>query len=67
MITLGISPEQISLGIPTYGRWYGLVNGSQNTIGSPTSGSSITLAYSDVNFLTKNKNFSLIVCFRFVN
>jgi GH18 family chitinase len=47
----GIPPEQISLGIPTYGRWFGLADGNQNTIGSSIIGSSITLAYSDVNFV----------------
>jgi GH18 family chitinase len=48
---LGVPPEQISLGIPTYGRWFGLADGNQNTIGSPTIGSSMPVAYSDVNFL----------------
>jgi GH18 family chitinase len=48
---LGVPPEQISLGIPTYGRWFGLADGNQNTIGSPTIGSSMSVAYSDVNFL----------------
>ena len=49
VITLGIPPEQISLGVPTYGRWFGLADGNSNAIGSRTTGSSITLAYSDVN------------------
>jgi hypothetical protein len=58
-MTLGMPPEQISLGIPTYGRWFGLADSNQYTIGSPTTGSSITLAYSTVNFI-------IIIAFFFV-
>jgi hypothetical protein len=60
MITFGIPPEQISLGIPTYGRWFGLADGNQNTIGSPIIGSSIRLAYSDVNFIHLKILFKII-------
>jgi hypothetical protein len=51
-MSLGVTPEQISLGIPTHGRWFGLADGNKNTIGSANIGSAMPVAYSDVNFLS---------------
>ncbi|CAF1311435.1 unnamed protein product [Adineta steineri] len=60
VIALGMFPEQISLGIPTYGRWYGLANGNQNTIGSPVVGSSMTIAYSDLCKLLQSTDYTKV-------
>jgi hypothetical protein len=64
---LGVPPEQISLGIPTHGRWFGLADGNQNTVGSPIIGSAMPVAYSDVNFLASRFYLHSFIDFRFVN
>ena len=48
LITLGIPPEQVTLAIPMFGRWYNVADENRNAIGSPINGPSMTVPYSAV-------------------
>lgn len=57
LVLLGVAPEKITLGLPTSGRAYQLIDGDLNSIGAPTVDPSLTVAYSDICKLFKSVTF----------
>ena len=58
VLTIGIPPVQLTLGIPTHGRWFALADGNQNDVGSPIVGSSTILPYSTICKIIKGPEFT---------
>lgn len=60
IVLRGVAPEKITLGLPTIGRAFELIDGDLNSIGSPTRDPSLVVAYSDVCKLLKSVDFTRV-------